>query len=104
MRSTTTVRGDRPAVGCTSVSCLAPWLAFRAAPRTASSGNPIKDAAISTCCWRLSVNPRAAKIASSSVGGSCLTRRLPYLVFQALLIVQSPHVQAEYRIYAALQQ
>src|SRR5262249_45468637 len=57
------------------------------ATRTLSTGMPISAAAISACCCGSSVSPAAAKIASSSVGGSSRTLRGPYLVFQGLLMV-----------------
>src|SRR5262245_4235617 len=47
----------------------------------------ISAAAISACSCGSSVSPLAAKIASSSVGGSHRTRRGPYSVFQDLLMV-----------------
>src|SRR5581483_6965836 len=47
---------------------------------------PISDAAISACASWSSVIPAAAKIASSKVGGSRRTRRVPYLVCQSSLI------------------
>src|SRR5262249_43893390 len=61
--------------------------AFSTATRTFSTGMSISAAAISACCCGSSVSPLAAKIASSSVGGSSRTLRGPYLVFQALLMV-----------------
>src|ERR1700742_188119 len=63
---------------------------FLTSNSTVSSGIPIKDAAISACASRSSVMPIAAKMASSSVGGSRRTRRGPYLVFQSSLIEASP--------------
>src|SRR5689334_19083884 len=50
---------------------------------------PMSDAAISACCSSSSVMPTAAKIASSRVGGSRRTRRVPYFVFQSSLMVVS---------------
>src|SRR5438445_9587919 len=56
--------------------------------------------------------PTAAKIASSSVGGSRLTRRVPYFVFQSSLIGAShlnaeiprcPHVALQYEFRMAIQ-
>src|SRR6187551_1237851 len=56
--------------------------------------------------------PTAAKIASSSVGGSRLTRRVPYFVFQSSLIGASqmiaeiprwPHAALQYKFQAATQ-
>src|SRR5437868_14867233 len=55
--------------------------------------------------------PIAAKMASSSVGGSRRTRRGPYLVFQSWLIgaslvmpkSRSPHVALQYEIGVAVQ-
>src|SRR6478752_710091 len=56
--------------------------------------------------------PTAAKIASSSVGGSRRTRRVPYFVFQSSLIGAShgtaeiprcPHVALQYEFRMAIQ-
>src|SRR5882757_2258449 len=70
-------------------------LAFFTSVRTGSSGIPISAAAISACCSWSSVMPMAAKIASSSVGGSRRTRRVPYLVCQSSLI-EASHIDRRY--------
>src|ERR1700722_16977754 len=86
--------------------------AFFTSTVTASIGRPISEAAISACSLWSSVMPDAAKIASSSVGGSHRTRRGPYLVFQYWLIAdplcsrqisRDGYVALQYEIDVAIQ-
>src|ERR1700690_371017 len=86
--------------------------AFFTSAVTASIGMPISDAAISACSLWSSVMPAAAKIASSSVGGSRRTRRGPYFVFQSWLIAdplfsrkisRDAYVALQYEIDVAIQ-
>jgi hypothetical protein len=86
-RSTTTERCAPCSPAITRVEERADVRAtFFTSAWTDSIGSPISDAAISACASWSSVMPMAAKIASSSVGGSRRTRRAPYLVFQSSLI------------------
>src|SRR5215469_11170780 len=87
-RSTTTVRGvpARPTNATVLASLRVVVAALSTSGLTCSGGKSISDAAISICSCTSSVNPRAAVTASATVGGSCLTLRGPYFVFQTSLI------------------
>src|SRR3954447_25162864 len=109
LRSTTTERSVPPRLVNASVAAgLRGTGNFMIAARTSSTGASISPAANSICSWTSSVSPRAAKIASSRVGGSWRTRRDPYLVFQVVLIAKAFALfsipASHYHRFAATQQ
>src|SRR5580704_8866063 len=107
LRSTMTEREPRaPPPTSTTLIVFRGEAAAITASLTFSGARPIREAAISTCADTLSVRPWAAMIASSSVGGSCRTRREPYFVFQVFVVISRPSLSSTYLTYhlnAALQ-
>ena len=96
LRSTMTVRAapSRP-FAVTIWVLLRGDAEARSSARTFSTGSSMSAAAISACCCGSSVRPRAAVIASFKVGGSKRTRRVPYFVFQTVVIIEIPDPMAQ---------
>ena len=111
-RSTTTARciPVRVVVNATELATFGCGTSLASSTATCSGETPISDAAISTWASRSSEMSLAAAIASAIVGGSCRTRRGPYLVFQAGVVLRlieadsTSCLDPQYGVYSALQQ